>query len=490
MSDLPVNGAANADNHDPGDSARLAQMGAGLLVRISALLRTARTYDATNQAFQRQLQDCHAIFSQILEEEDEVSLVAVSDYFYLNGVRIRATAALLSVYHGLMGEFERRSLGGVRVLQGVGVAELERFFQLFMAAEDPVLAERLAEAVTEASIQHIVPVPTVALDDDDLTRSLEDEQSADGERGRAKRVFWRAVLGTKKIVLRAKQTGRPDLRHAKRLVQPLVDSVMRHEYSIVGLTALKDHDEYTYAHCVNVSILSVSMGQVLGLSRQALADLGVSALLHDIGKISVPGDVLRKPASLTADEWSQMRRHPLEGLKMLTRLPGLSPLTLDSMRVCLEHHMNFDRTGYPDIAHEWGQATLSRIVAVADCFDAITAHRAYHKRPRSSFEGLQYMMGPIRVQFDPAVLWALVRTVGLYPAGSVLTTQSGAVVLSLSPNPKDLRRPHCRVLVRPDGTSAPDDQPEHWDPMPDSENVLRVLKPEEYSVPTGDMLAA
>ena len=94
--------------------------------------------------------------------------------------------------------------------------------------------------------------------------------TAASERGRAKRVFWRAVLGTKKILLRAKQTGRPDLRHAKRLVQPLVDSVMRHEYSIVGLTALKDHDEYTYAHCVNVSILSVSMGQVLGLSRQAL----------------------------------------------------------------------------------------------------------------------------------------------------------------------------------------------------------------------------
>ena len=90
-------------------------------------------------------------------------------------------------------------------------------------------------------------------------------------------------------MLRARQTGRPDLRQAKRLVQPVVDSIMRHEYSIVGLTALKDHDEYTYAHCVNVSILSVGMGQVLGLSRQVLADLGVAALLHDIGKIAMPG---------------------------------------------------------------------------------------------------------------------------------------------------------------------------------------------------------
>ncbi|HTM57851.1 MAG TPA: HD domain-containing phosphohydrolase, partial [Candidatus Udaeobacter sp.] len=321
-------------------------------------------------------------------------------------------------------------------------------------------------------------------------RSMDDKQDPASERGRAKRVFWRAVLGTKKILLRAKQTGRPDLRHAKRLVQPLVDSVMRHEYSIVGLTALKDHDEYTYAHCVNVAILSVNMGQALGLGRQTLADLGVAALLHDIGKVSVPGDVLRKPAALTADEWAMMRRHPIEGAKMLTRMPGLSQLTLDSMRVCLEHHMNFDRTGYPDIAHDWGQATLSRIVAVADCFDAITAHRSYHKRPRSSFEALQFLLGPTRVQFDPAVLWALVRTIGLYPAGSVLQTSSGMIVLAMSPNPEDLNRPICRVLVRADGSVPPEDQPEMLEPMPATENVVRVIRPEESPVKTSELLAA
>src|SRR5205814_4440170 len=131
---------------------------------------------------------------------------------------------------------------------------------------------------------------------EDITREVTEKRT---ERGRAKRVFWRAVLGTKKILLRARQSGRPDLRQAKRLVQPVVVSVMRHEYSIVGLTAVQDHDEYTYAHCVIVSILSVGMGQALGLPRQVLADLGVAALLHDIGKLAVPGDVLRKPARLS-----------------------------------------------------------------------------------------------------------------------------------------------------------------------------------------------
>ena len=129
-------------------------------------------------------------------------------------------------------------------------------------------------------------------------------------------------------------------------------------------------------------------------------------------------------------------------------------------------------------------------MSVADCFDAMTAHRAYHKRPRTPFEGLQYLLGPARVQFDPAVLWSLVRTVGLYPAGSMLLTHSNHVVLAVSPNPEDLRRPYCRLLVRPDGTAVPEDTEETWDPMPASESVQRVLRPEELQLDAQELLAA
>ena len=478
--------------HRPGegDAELLVSLAPQLLIRLSAVLRTARTHDVSNQAFHHQLQDFQALLLQLLEEENEVALVAVADYFYLNGVRIKAQASMLAMYHSLMGEFERRDIGGLRFLQAVNEAELERFFQLFKAADDPAMAEHLPEAIEAAHIQGVALLPRSDIDADDLTRSLDDKPEHQNERGRARRVFWRAVLGTKKIVLRARQTGRPDLRHAKRVVQPVVDGIMKHEYSIVGMTAVKDHDEYTYAHCVNVSVLSVSMGQALGLNRQQLADLGVAALLHDIGKLSIPGDTLRKPAALTAEEWVLMRRHPLEGAKMVIRMPGLSQVMLDTMRVCLEHHMNFDRTGYPEITLDWGQSAMSRIVALADCFDAMTAHRAYHKRARTSYEALQYLLGPNRVQFDPAVLWALAKSIGLYPAGSVLLTASGHAVLAISPNPRDVRRPHCRVIVRPDGSPVPEDAPELWEPMPDSDSVARVLRPEDVPVNTGELLAA
>ena len=100
------------------------------------------------------------------------------------------------------------------------------------------------------------------------------------------------------------------------------------------------------------------------------------------------------------------------------------------------------------------------------------------------------MLGPARVHFDPAVLWALVRTVGLYPAGSVLLTSSNHVVLSLSPNPNDLRRPNVRVLVRPDGVVVPEETAETWDPVPAQESIVRVLKPEEVAMETKEYLAA
>ncbi len=472
------------------ESAAIAEQGATLLVRLSALMRTARTYDVSNQAFQRQMAEFMGVLRGLLEDADEVALVVVADYFYVNGVRVKARSEILGAYHGLLADFERRRVGGLRFLNAVEEAEVERFFQIFLAAEDPGVAEHLGEAVVEAAVTNILLVPFSELEADDVDRALEGEPKHQTDRRRAKKVFWRAMMGTKKIVLRARQTGRPDLRHAKRVVQPIVDSIMKQDYTLVGLGALKSHDEYTYAHCVNVSVLSIGIGQTLGLPRQALADLGVAGLLHDLGKMTIPGDVLRKPGKLSADEWGMMRRHPIEGAIMISRMPGLSPVMLDSMRACLEHHMNYNRTGYPEIDLDWGQATMSRIVAMADCFDAITAHRAYDTRPRTPFEGLQLLLGPIRTNFDPAVLWSLVKTVGLYPAGSVLQTASNHVVLVTSPNPKDVTRPFCRVLVRPDGSQPSEDAPETWDPMPDSEHADKVIKPEEHQHNTNELLAA
>jgi HD-GYP domain-containing protein (c-di-GMP phosphodiesterase class II) len=467
---------------------REARFGSPLLLRLHGVLRGLRLYDSTNQALRDQLDELMNLVSSVME--DEVTLLGLGDHFYLNGVRLKADAAHINLHRALMAELEARGLGGLRFASGVTAEELEKFLRLFLAARDAEQGEQLPDRALTAGILHVLPILTKDMGVQSAGVEGAEGGGGEGERQRARQVFWRALHGTQTLVTRTAQTGRPALHMARRLVQPIVDSILKDECSIIGLTAMKDHDEYTYAHCVNVSVLSISMGQVVGFPRQVLANLGVAGLLHDIGKLMVPVEVLQKPGQLTPEEWASVHHHPLSGVRIISRLPSFSALTLDAMRTAFQHHMNLDQSGYPDVPTGSRLAAFPRIVAVADFFDAVTSHRAYRRRAFTGFEALHTVMGPQRKNFDPGAVWALVRTVGLYPAGSVLLTASGHVVLSLSPNRADLRRPHSRVLLRPDSSMPDPEAPEIWDPMPVGEHVVRVLDPDEVPVDTTGLLAA
>ena len=463
-------------------------IGPQLVTRLLGLLRAMRLYDPSNQAVREQLGQALRLLAQ--SSQGELVLLAMGQCFYLNGVRVRAEPSQVSSFGALSTEFEKRKLLGLRFLDGLDADELGACLKMLIAHPDAESSAGLPEALTAAGVSRIAPVTM-----DEIAASPDPVQVAsDGQaedaRTRARETFGRAVRGTRDAIRAAAKSGRPALRRVKRVVQPIVDTILRNEYSIVGLTAMKNHDEYTYAHCVNVSILSVAIGQRLGFSRPVLANLGVAALLHDLGKLAVPASVLGKPGRLTAAEWSLMGRHPLEGLKMVTRMPGLSALTVDMMNVCLQHHRMCDGKGYPRASVPFRLATASRIVTAADCFDAMTAHREYRERPFSGYEALQLMMSADRGRFDSAVLWALVMTVGLYPAGTLMRTRDGFLVLSLHPNPKDPRRPVCRVLERSDGTTPFEMDPEIWDPMPPEVAVVAVISPDEFEGEIERLLAA
>jgi HD-GYP domain-containing protein (c-di-GMP phosphodiesterase class II) len=237
-----------------------------------------------------------------------------------------------------------------------------------------------------------------------------------------------------------------------------------------------------------VSVISIRMGQVLGFSRAELACVGVAGLLHDTGKIAVPAEVLGKPGELDPQEWAAFRRHPIEGLRIVSRLPGVTEPMLDSMRVAFEHHMNVDHSGYPEVRDARELGAFSRIVAVADFFDAVTSHRAGRARPMTGHEALRALLGSEGERFDSAAIWALVRTVGLYPAGTLLRTESGRLLLSVAPGAGDPRRPVCRELVAgPDGRPTP---AETAAPLDEQERVSRVLAPEDVAVDVETLLAA
>ncbi len=475
-------------------AARESVLGPQLLQHLYGALRGLRLYGSSHQALQEQVRQLMGSLAAVMG--DEVALVGMGEHFFLNDVRLKPDPARVGLWRSLIAELESRGLGGLRFMPGISAAELEVFLRCVLAVRDAAGSAGLAEELARVGVIHAtgVRLSEMGARPPGAEGASEDQREAgdgiEAERARAARNFRNAVDGTRGLVLRTVQTGRPALQLARRIVQPIVDSVLKNEFSIVGLTALKDHDEYTYAHCVNVSVLSISIGQKLGLPRAALANLGVAALMHDLGKLLVPAEVLQKPGRLTPEEMDLVRPHPLHGVRMISRLRGLMPLTLDCMRVAFQHHMNIDHSGYPQVPGGGGQAVFSRIVTVADLFDALTSHRAYRTRPYTGFEALRVLVNRRRQHLDPGATWALVRTVGFYPAGTAMITESDHVVLSVSPNPADLGRPYCRVLLRPD-LSAPDPaSPESWDPMPAGEKIARVLMPEEFAVDPKMLLAA
>jgi len=469
-----------------------------LVVRLNGVLRSLRLYAVTNQAVQTQV--THLLESIVAVMEDEATLYMSGEHFYVNGIRVKIDTSQLEQFRAVAAEFATRGLGGLRFSSGLSRAELESFVQMFVAASNVAQGENLPGALADARITHIVPVLAGDIGAQEPAAQVIAAQAAApaarsasslaDERTRARAAFSRAVAGSGAVIQKTARSSKPAMALARRVVQPLVDTLMKNEYSIVGLTALKHHDEYTYAHCVNVSLLSIAIGRRLGLPRAALANLGVAALLHDLGKLFVPAEVLQKAGKLTEAEWSLVQRHPMEGVKLVSRHPGLSALSVDAMRVCLQHHQTYDGGGYPKFARPCKQSTLVRIVAAADCYDAMTGHRAYRRRPMTGFEALQQLVGREAAHFDPAVLWGLVYCVGLYPPGTVMLTKSGHMVLAASPNPADPRRPYCRVLRAPGGRDLIATGAKlMWDPMPPADAVARVLAPEEARVDVESLLA-
>jgi HD-GYP domain-containing protein (c-di-GMP phosphodiesterase class II) len=477
------------DDHEDADDRMLESvLGPPLVARLYGLLRAVRIYDLSNQTVRDQLQETLALVDQAME--DEVTLVAMGQCFYVNGVRVRAEPAQIPLFSALSAEFEQRRLGGLRFVEGLRAEEFGAFMRLMVDHADAVRGPQLGEAAAGAGVAHVVPITLEELESAQSESVESSGEASQTDRDHARQMFRQALGGAKAAILKTARTGRPAIRRAKRVVQPIVDSIMKNEYSVVGLTAIKNHDEYTYAHCVNVSILSIAIGQTLGFPRSALANLGVAGLLHDVGKLTIPIEVLSKSGHLTDEEWVLIRRHSLEGAKAITRMPGLSALMLDVFSVCLYHHVRCDGGGYPRVTRAGPPPPMARIVAAADCYDAMTTHRAYRARPFTGYEALRMLLGPDREGFDPAVLWALVQTVGLYPAGTLLETRSGHVVLSLNNDREDLRRPHCRVLAYPDGTHALAGRPEIWEPMPRDDSVNRVVPPEIFEAEIDRLLAA
>ncbi|MCA1840023.1 MAG: HD-GYP domain-containing protein [Actinomycetota bacterium] len=248
-------------------------------------------------------------------------------------------------------------------------------------------------------------------------------------------------------------TLRPrSLEPARRAVDGLVEEVLSDTASALLLSTMRSHDEYTFFHMVNVCILSIATGSAIGLSHEHISTLGLGAILHDMGKVAVPQETLNRSGELSEWEWEQIRRHPVEGATViLSSWERLSPL---AAQVSYEHHLHVDGTGYPGTAPGHRPGLLSRIVSVADTYDAITSRRSY-RRAEQRQRALDILLSGAGNHYDPRIVRVFIRMLGFYPPGSVVSLNDGTIGVVVRNTPGALSQPVIR-LVR-DNSGKPTD---------------------------------
>jgi putative nucleotidyltransferase with HDIG domain len=227
------------------------------------------------------------------------------------------------------------------------------------------------------------------------------------------------------------------------VVTDCVDSILRNPDALLWMAKIKHVDHYTMEHCLNVSVLAIAFGRHLRMDRQDLIRLGTGGLLHDVGKMKIPDEILNKPGRLTEEEFSVMKQHSELGKELLTKSQGSLNYAVD---VAFNHHERMDGKGYPRGLFASELSEYARIVSIVDAFDAMTSNRCY-ERSRSTLDALKTIYRDRDKHFDEQYALEFIQLMGPYPPGTIVELVNGSVGIVLSSEPKKRHLPRIRLIL-------------------------------------------
>ena len=465
-------------------TAAMQGQGQAFLGGVYAALQAMKLFPLENQTVQKALDDLHTAASKVVEREGVIELGLVGDFIFLNDVRLRLDLSTYAAFSLVTSALGRHRIGTVSVQKGVARTEWPPFLALLLQKADR--GERAFEEF--AGRLQGTPVRHIEVGPEREKTHLDQDDNASKEA--AKRAYFQTVEVAKTVLGDTRLGKSVNARRVKRAVQSIVDQVLNNETSIMGMTALRDYDDYTFTHCVNVCIFSLVLGQKLGLNKLQLYELGLGALFHDLGKMRIAAEITNKTGSLTDAEFEEMQQHTTEGLLALFNMHGFGEVPYRAMLMAYEHHMKLDLSGYPKNRRPRKPTLFSRIVAVADGFDAATTQRVYVDRAWRPEEALKEMRDNPRRGYDPLLVKALINVTGIYPVGTlvILDTHEMAVVTAPNPDPSRIHQPIIKVIY--DGAGRGLAEPitvnlGEEEPGQPRRMIIKTTRAEKYGIDVG-----
>lgn len=458
-------------------SGKQIQRARDLLARLYGLRRARRLYPSEHPAVGEAAYELHKVLATYHDEGVDVPLTFFEDEVLL-GEQVLAEDSLL--FDQLIRDMTAIGASSITFLRGLSPEEVVRFADVLGARYDEVAATEggIATLMERAAVPYIT-LSSVNVVRDEVAAEDDDAQQA------AKFAYTNALDLLKELERLIRMNQSLSSGHIKGAVRSLVDNVVRNKQAMLELSGLKSFDEYTFYHCVNVAILSLGLGSTLTRDYRFLSSLGVGALLHDVGKMSIDIEVLNKTTPLTSEEWNAIREHPVRGAEITTLTGGLDRA---SMVCVLEHHMRYDLTGYPSRSIERQQHVASRIVAIADAYDAMTSQRPY-SAPRMQDEAMGIILQNSGTALDPTLVRLFVNALGYFPPRSLVLLSTGETGIVISPSPTDPSRPIVRVIADADGSITDSFDLNLSEPSEaGGRSVIRCLDPTGMNVDVADFL--
>lgn len=448
---------------------------------LAVALKTTQIHHLNNISVITAIKKLIAILNPLLSE-GAVTLELVGEFFHVDGNRVRYSMDYIFNYDFLIREFKKRELGTIffeDILQEDDIKTLLAAFMSTGFSETPF--ETLHEALEE--IQNI----SIS-----KLRRVQDDHTELDRKKIIKRTYFNAVSLIKDVSNKISSGEKLNLKKAKRVMETIVNQIIEEESVLIGMTTIKDYDEYTYYHSVNVSILSIALGHRIGLTKKTLTDLGLSALLHDIGKTEVPKEILNKPIEFTDEDWKTIMKHPLMGAHAIFKMKGIDKSSMNAFITAFEHHLNYDLSGYPKLKKRLTPNLFSRIIAIADQYDAMTSSRVYSRIPVPPDKALSIIVDRSGTQLDPYLMKVFINMVGIYPLGSLvmLDTNELGLVFDSNTNPDFGDRPRVLILVNSSGERTKDmvDLMEKDREGNFKRNIVKTLDPNQYKINLAEYL--